>query len=169
MTDGSDHRAHLEMIQAVIARQATNSFLAKGWAITLAIALYGFGANHEDVVVTLLGLPVVVVFWYLDAYFLRQERLFRCLYDAALTDGSLVTTFSMNTRPYAGAASASWWSVIRSKTLLPLYGALIVVGLLVVVRSAHENDQGNAERTASAMSSVNSSSHGVAGGQISPI
>jgi len=26
---------HLEMIQAVIARMATNSFMFKGWAVTL--------------------------------------------------------------------------------------------------------------------------------------
>ena len=37
---------HLEFIQSVITRMATNSFLAKGWALTVAGALYGFAVNH---------------------------------------------------------------------------------------------------------------------------
>ncbi len=31
---------HLEFIQAVIARQANNSFLVKGWGLTVARAFY---------------------------------------------------------------------------------------------------------------------------------
>jgi hypothetical protein len=37
---------HLEFVQAVISRLATNSFLFKGWAITLAAGLSAFGAAN---------------------------------------------------------------------------------------------------------------------------
>jgi hypothetical protein len=36
---------HLEFIQAVITRPATNSFLIKVWALTAAEAFYGFGSE----------------------------------------------------------------------------------------------------------------------------
>jgi hypothetical protein len=34
---------HLELIQAVISRMAGNSFLLKGWSVTLAAALLALG------------------------------------------------------------------------------------------------------------------------------
>ena len=35
---------HLEFIQAAIARMATNSFLFKGWAMTIAVGIAAFAA-----------------------------------------------------------------------------------------------------------------------------
>ncbi len=41
----ADPVKHLEFVQAVIARQAANSFLLKGWSVTLATALVALGTN----------------------------------------------------------------------------------------------------------------------------
>ena len=46
MTD--DQRKHLEMIQTIIARLATNSFAVKGWSITLASALLALTFKDLD-------------------------------------------------------------------------------------------------------------------------
>src|SRR5690242_10126113 len=73
---------HLEFIQAVISRLATNSFLMKGWALTVSGALFGFAASHLSWPIAAVGMLPVVSFWYLDTYFLRQERLYRLLYSA---------------------------------------------------------------------------------------
>jgi len=35
-----DQRKHLELIQAVITRMAGNSFLIRGWSVTLVSALF---------------------------------------------------------------------------------------------------------------------------------
>jgi hypothetical protein len=59
----------------------SDSFLMKGWALTVAGAFYGFAVKGTAWQVAAIGLMPVVVFWGLDAYFLRQERLFRGLYD----------------------------------------------------------------------------------------
>jgi len=72
---------HLEFIQAVITRLANDSFLMKGWALTVTGAFYGFAVKGTSWQVAAIGLMPVLVFWGLDAYFLRQERLFRGLYD----------------------------------------------------------------------------------------
>ncbi len=67
----------VEIIQNIIDRMARNSFLIKGWSITLIlVALLLRGTQFQ---VFLAFIPLFV-FWYLDAYFLWQERLYRKLY-----------------------------------------------------------------------------------------
>ena len=100
---------HLEFIQAVITRLANNSFLMKGWALTVAGLIFGFAA-----------------------YFLRQERLFRRLYDAVRRSDPPVEPFSMDTRDHA-AAVPSWLATALSGTLLPFYGVVVLVGLILIL------------------------------------
>ena len=40
---------HLEFIQNVITRMNSNSFLIKGWAITLVSALFALAANGSNI------------------------------------------------------------------------------------------------------------------------
>jgi hypothetical protein len=126
-------RKHLEFIQAVIARLSTDSFLMKGWALTLAGGLYGFAANHLNPRLAAVGLLPVLAFWFLDAYFLRQERLFRCLYEDARRPGNGVSAFSMDTSAYRHDDLVAWPSVIFSLTLRVFYGTLLVAGLVLVL------------------------------------
>lgn len=72
---------HLEFVQAVITRMASNSFLLKGWCIILASALLGLAAKDSNGKFTIVVFFPVVMFWLLDVYYLRQERLFRKKYD----------------------------------------------------------------------------------------
>ena len=51
-----DVTKHLEFIQGVIARMAGNSFLLKGWTVTIAAALFALAAaksNHTLAIVAL--------------------------------------------------------------------------------------------------------------------
>jgi hypothetical protein len=161
---------HLEFVQAVIARQASNSFLLKGWALTVAAAFFGFVATQLHWEVALVALLPVIVFWFLDAYYLRQERLFRCLFEEARQPGSSVPLFSMDTRPYKSNESAGWLNVAKSVTLSPFYGLLLVVGLLLLGISIHHDaNSAHAARTRSEMSSVACSVHGSGGGQMLPM
>ena len=75
-----DLTKHLEFIQAIIARMAGNSFLLKGWTVTIAAALFALAANDARAVFAMLAFFPALWFWGLDAYYLRQERLFRKLY-----------------------------------------------------------------------------------------
>ena len=71
---------HLEFIQNVISRMAHNSFLLKGWSITIVGALIGLNDNINGKIAT-IGFFLTFMFWALDSYFLRQERIFRARYD----------------------------------------------------------------------------------------
>ncbi len=74
---------HLEMTQAIINRLGNNSFLVKNWSMTVIVAAIVLTARSEiqNPFIVLLLIPPVIGFWWLDGYFLWQERLFRQVYD----------------------------------------------------------------------------------------
>ena len=74
-------RKHLEFIQATINRMAGNSFLLKGWAVTLVGALFALTFKEVDPLYLLISLIVLALFWRLDSYYLSRERLFIKLYE----------------------------------------------------------------------------------------
>ncbi|MDL5514463.1 hypothetical protein QSE00_21810 [Arenibacter sp. M-2] len=81
----------LDLIQSVINRMANNSFLIKGWAMTLMSALAAFGkdtilGSASGIYYLLLMIGILIPFWWLDAYYLKQERLFRQIYNTAISD-----------------------------------------------------------------------------------
>jgi hypothetical protein len=123
---------HLEMIQAVIARLGGNGFLIKGWAVTLAGVFVGLAVNGEDCAFARVGAVSALLFWGLDAYFLRAERRFRGLYDHVRSSDSKVPPFFMaatsadfvNEFDAAKRREMSWGGAFFSWTLLLFYGAL---------------------------------------------
>ena len=68
----------IEIIQNIIRRMAFNSFMIKGWAITLVVITLLLKGTEYQVWIAFIPL---LVFWFLDAYFLWQERMYRKLYD----------------------------------------------------------------------------------------
>lgn len=74
---------HLEFLQAVITRLAGNSFLIKGWSVTLTTAIVGLAAKDGGPEFALVGLVPVAIFGLLDAYYLALERSFRKLFEKA--------------------------------------------------------------------------------------
>lgn len=74
---------HLEFLQAVITRLAGNSFLIKGWSVTLTTAIIGFAVKEGGPGFALVGLAPVTVFALLDAYYLGLEKAFRDRFEIA--------------------------------------------------------------------------------------
>ena len=71
---------HLEMIQGVINRMASNSFMLKGWAVTLVAGIFALAAKDTDKLYFLVTYIPVIIFLGLDSYYLLQERLYRSLF-----------------------------------------------------------------------------------------
>lgn len=122
--------AHLQMIQGVINRMAGNSFLLKGWSVTLVSALFALAAAASNEMFVALALLPALAFWTLDGYFLQQERLFRALYDKVRIIEASAVDFSMNTSAVKEQV-ASWPRVMLSKTLIiyhvTVFGAIAIV------------------------------------------
>lgn len=77
---------HLEFIQSIISRMASCSFKLKGWTITIITATLGFIfakdlAKNEELIILGIIFIFVLIFWYLDSFYLQQERMFRGKYD----------------------------------------------------------------------------------------
>lgn len=77
----------IDLIQGCIKRMASNSFLVKGWALSVFAGVTAItkGENLNDIVLlTCTTLVPFVCFWILDAYFLQTERRFRLMYSDRL-------------------------------------------------------------------------------------
>ena len=145
-TDLSDQQVkHLELIQAVVSRLGSNGFLIKGWAVTIAGAFLAFGVNNDKWQLAVAGVAPTLLFWILDATFLRNERLFRHLFDAARR-GEVEIFFMGATGPTYVAKVAkefadgrtkenvsSRWATLWRETLWLFYGAIILGTVIVAV------------------------------------
>ena len=78
----------MEFIQSVITRMASNSFLLKGWLIGILSFIMAFSKEavfaNSPQYAAVLAMPVVI-FWYLDAFFLYTEQQYRELYKEVAT------------------------------------------------------------------------------------
>jgi hypothetical protein len=130
-----EHRVkHLELLQHVIDRMASNSFLIKGWPLTLLSALLVLGLKDKtEGIIHIVFIPTVM-FWILDSYFLKEERLFRKLYDRTRQEAHTETDFAMNPA-LVMADSDTVRHAMFSPLLIIFHGTLIFV--LVIIELLH--------------------------------
>ncbi|MFL6261646.1 MAG: hypothetical protein ACJ76Y_18270 [Thermoanaerobaculia bacterium] len=121
-----DKRKHLDLLQGVISRMASNSFLLKGWSVTLASALFGLSAKDAEPKLALLALLPILVFWGLDAYYLGYERQFRVLYTKAIDLSNPATDFTMTPEPLG---LPGWLKVLVRPTVVGLHLPLVLAAL----------------------------------------
>jgi hypothetical protein len=77
---------HIDLVQAIITRMAQNSFVIKGWMITIVVGLFLFLQNDNLQNNFLIYLFPIIGFWLLDSYYLWQERLYRKLYGSVISN-----------------------------------------------------------------------------------
>ena len=124
---------HIELIQGVVNRLSTNSFLLKGWSVVLVSALFALSAADSRTAFVILAYIPALVFWGLDGFFLWQEQLYRKLYDHVRVLKNENVDFSMNTIPFRTHDGPTWARATLSKTLIPFHGVLIVAVSVVMV------------------------------------
>ncbi len=121
---------HLEFVQNAINRMAHNSFLLKGWSVTLVGGLLALSFKEMDPRYFVISLGVLLFFWLLDSYYLSRERLFIKLYNHVRTTGK-ATDFSMDTQPFHN--EVSWLKCTISRTMILFYGGLFAVHLIITI------------------------------------
>ena len=93
--------------------------------------MFALAANDSAVLFVYLAYFPSISFWGLDGYFLRQERLFRELYDRVRLLKEDEVDFSIDTS-VVKAAVDPWHSVCLSRTLIAFHG-VILVSIIVVM------------------------------------
>lgn len=130
-TTSDDKRSHLEFIQGVINRLSSNTFLFKGWSITIIGAVFTamIATNNNDFLWLILG--IVLMFWAIDAYYLMLERGYRKLYKQVAETSSEKIDYGMNIGQFI--KFSAWLEALRRPVLLLFYGVIlmIIIGIII--------------------------------------
>ncbi|MDE2031044.1 MAG: hypothetical protein KGI58_02155 [Patescibacteria group bacterium] len=127
----SDKHKHLDFIQIIITRMAVNSFLLKGWTITLIAGIFALSAKDANHKYIWLALFPIFIFWVLDGYYLLEERLFRSLYNHVRKLEGKEIDFSMNTKPYRNEIGNNLCATFCANTISFFYLSLIIVLIII--------------------------------------
>lgn len=126
----------IDLIQGVITRMANNSFMLKGWlisliAVVLALSKDSLISCNAKTICLILCFPIIV-FWYLDAFFLHREKCYRKLYDWVIKNRmtSNENLYSLDFSPFKKDVK-SIFRIMFSQTLFPFYG--LAFSLLIIL------------------------------------
>lgn len=132
--DNNNLHKEIDLIQNCISRMARNSFMLKGWAISLLAVVIALTADRLDPLFLFCSIFVpVLCFWYLDAFFLRAEKMYRKMYEWVLTarkEENLEYQYDLNPNRFKDKVE-SQCRVMFSKTLRVFYGIPLSVVLIV--------------------------------------
>lgn len=121
----------VDLIQNIIKRMASSSFMIKGWTITLVVATLLLKDDNSKVLIAYIPL---IVFWYLDSYFLWQERMYRKLYNWVIVNRLKTDEHLLDMNAYRFSSEVN--SVIRvmfSKTLFCFYGSIFLLLTALII------------------------------------
>lgn len=125
---------HLEFIQGIITRMANNSFMLKGWAVTLVAGIFALSSKDSDQLYSIISIIPVIAFGGLDSYYLLQERLYRSLYNKVKDIEENSIDFSLKTSYDKFPFKENRYSrCLFSKTELWFYLPLFLVCLTVII------------------------------------
>lgn len=132
MRSNDDIGRHLELIQAIVGRMAGNSFLLKGWSVTIAAALFALAAKDSNPRLAWIALLPGLAFWGLDAYYLRQERLYRCLYNAVRTSTGINDPFTLDASGFEENIPC-WFRTTLAVSIVGVHGVVVLAVMLVLI------------------------------------
>ena len=116
----------LEFIQNIIARMNNNSFSIKQMSVTLLAAAFALYISTKNLHIFFISFLPIIVFYFLDAYYLWQERIFRKFYTKAIKKE--VPLFVVDT----SGVKVSYCKVLVSKSIALFYFGLILLNFLFI-------------------------------------
>ncbi|GKY88132.1 hypothetical protein [Sinisalibacter aestuarii] len=106
MSSNGDHCesiriAHLTMLQGVISRMGSNSFTLKALSATFGSAAVAVMATVDkpSLYYAVAAIVPMIIFWLMDAQYLRYERAYRRLYDH-VRKGEEIEAYSLEATPF---------------------------------------------------------------------
>ena len=108
-----------------------NSFLIKGWTITLITAILAMNIEIKNVHFLYFATIIIVISWLLDSYYLYLEKSYRLLYDDIINDKEIIP-FSMDISEYKNRTIFS--KSLFSRTTLPLYGMITLSNIFLILQ-----------------------------------
>lgn len=139
----------IDLIQNCIQRMDKNSFLVKGWLISLFTVIIALLPEKFDIkYLSAAGFLSTLCFWYLDGFFLKMETLYRWKYEWVLKNRLICDDYKFDLDPY----NKNMWIEHTSETTkreppilkkmfskinLPLYAPLLAVMLALFLNTIY--------------------------------
>lgn len=142
----------IDLIQSCINRMAQNSFMIKGWLVALLAVILALLPEKFDLnILCIVSFVLIVCLWYLDAFFLKMERLYRWKYNWViknrLSSDEVSDKFIFDLNPH----NSKMWlininddeqnsippkeptllRIMFTKTLILLYGVLALMVIII--------------------------------------
>lgn len=125
-------QSHLQIMQNVIQRMATNSTSCKAWCITIVSAILVLIADKNKPELAWLALLPSFLFLALDAYYLSLEKAFRFSYNSfikKLHDNEIFSEDLYSVTPKGNMLKHQIES-LKSFSVWGFYGALLLLVIL---------------------------------------
>jgi len=144
-SEGS-YSQYFTIIQNVINRMAQNSFLIKAWTITLIAAIIVLTFSIVNCLIFGVLLTIAIIFWVLDSYYLKFERIYRRLYKTKVEEYNnnqkrkTMKLFDMDYEPYKTLEQnipRIMVSITEILFYLPIVGALIcflIISIILIIQ-----------------------------------
>ena len=123
------------MIEGVIDRMSTKSGNVKGYCVAVVAGIVTLSFKNTYFVDLFLSVSTVLIFLYLDLYYLGMERKYRFLYEKVRNGGYVNFELKIDFKESEIKQSkSSIWDCLKSKTILRFYIPifLILVCLLIL-------------------------------------
>lgn len=138
----------IDIIQNCISRMASNSFLIKGWFITLILGFITFGYEKLNfIILIIISLVISVLCWISDTFFLQLERKYRRKYNWVIENRNSNSNFLYNLNPNESSmwlpnpsTKIEFWEVFFSRTLIFLYGTAIFLLIVSISLYLYKNN-----------------------------
>ena len=118
--------AYLQMIQEPIGRMSTASAIFKGFAATIVAGIAALSYCEVNTFILGLSFVPVILFAFLDIYYLKLEKRYRFLYEQVRTDLHDVD-FSMELSKDNKEAKARIWDCVKSPSIWLFYPIMIAI------------------------------------------
>jgi hypothetical protein len=125
---------HLDYIQGIISRLNSNSFIIKGWAVTIVSAVLALLATtNNKAFIAVTALPILV-FWVLDSFYLQIERKYAILYKKVIEPDSTIPFFSLDitNKAIVNERGTKFFDSFFSRTIKGFYISLLIVSGLCI-------------------------------------
>ena len=128
----------IDLLQSCIDRMAKNSFMIKGWFVSIYAVILALLPEKVDVMLLCVVLIVVnMLFWYLDGVYLRDEKIYRRIYQWVVearkqNDRELMYQLELNLYKNKIGTMDSVGKIMLSKSLFIFYAIPLAVLLVVM-------------------------------------
>ncbi|MFX0028688.1 MAG: hypothetical protein ACFE8B_05735 [Candidatus Hermodarchaeota archaeon] len=140
----SVYSEYFNIIQNVISRMAQNSFLIKAWLVTIVAAIIVLTFSMTSIIVFVVLMIITIIFWTLDSYYLKIERLYRHLYIKKVEEYNneeerkKMKLFDLDFRPFIEKEKKVPRIMVSKSEILfysPIFAALVIFLITTILNN----------------------------------